>query len=116
MVDSILDNQTLRTHRRGLLNLELRPQTSYEEVSQFLLAIEQILKTRNKKVEPFSVFLTDVNKDAYVVQVEFFAGGLTAEEFNVLKQEITLSIIQMMERMKIRLASKETEIILQKEK
>lgn len=116
MVDSILDNQTLRTHRRGLLNLELRPQTSYEEVNQFLLAIEQLLKTRNRQVEPFTVFLTDVNKDAYVVQVEFFAAGLTAEEFNGLKQEITLSIIETMGRMKIRLASKETEIFLNKEK
>lgn len=113
MVDSILDNQTLRTHRRGLLNLELRPQTSYDEVNQFLLAVEQLLKRRNKQVETFTVFLTDVNKDAFVVQVEFFVPGLTAEEFNALKQEITLSIIEMMGQMKIRLASRETEIVLQ---
>jgi MscS family membrane protein len=115
MVDSILDNQTLRTHRRGLLTLELRPQTSYEEVNQFLLATEQLLKTKSRQVDTFTVFLTDVNKDAFVVQVEFFVAGTTAEEFNVLKQEIILSIIEMMGQMKIRLASRETEIIVQRD-
>lgn len=115
MVDSMLDNQTLRTHRRGLLNLELRPQTSYEEVNQFLLRVEQLLQNRNKQLDSFTVFLTDVHKDAFVVQAEFFVPGLTADEFNKLKQEIALSIIEMMGQMNIRLASRETEIVLQQE-
>ncbi|MGB8190453.1 MAG: mechanosensitive ion channel domain-containing protein [Chitinophagaceae bacterium] len=112
MVDSILDNLTMRTHRRALLSLELKPQTSSEDVNQFLLGVEALLKRRNKQVENFSVFLTDITKDAFIVQVEFLIAAITVEEFNKMKQEITLSIIQLLEQMKIRLSSRETEIVM----
>jgi len=105
MVDSILDNLTLRTHRRGLLSLELQAQTSSEHVHNLLHTIESLLK-KNKHVESFTVFLTDIIKDAYVVQVEFLTAGLTAEEFNRVKQDITLDIIHQMERAEIKLATR----------
>lgn len=112
MVDSILDNLTLRTHRRALLNLEIRPQTSYEDVNQFLLAVENLLRQRDKHVDNFTVFLTDISKDAFVVQIEFFIAAISAEEFNYIKQEIVLSVIQLMEQMKIKLSSREVEVVL----
>jgi len=106
MVDSILDNQTLRTYRRGLLNLELRAQTTHEDVNQFILGSEMILQEREDVAE-FTVFLTDIQKDAIVVQIEFLIAGLTANEFNKVRQEITLTIIQLMERKNIKLVSRE---------
>ena len=111
MVDSMLDNLTLRTHRRALLSLELRSQTSYEDLNGFLLAVEGLLQ-RRKEVETFNVVFNDINKDAFVVQVEFLIAAISQEEFNKIRQEINLSIIQLLEQMKIRLASKETEITL----
>jgi MscS family membrane protein len=116
MVDSILDNLTLRTQRRALISLEIRPQTPYEDVNQFLLAVEVILTKRDQQVENFTVFLTDVSKDAFVVQVEFFTAPVAADEFNRIKQEITLAVIQLLEQMKIKLSSRETELILNKER
>ena len=111
MVDSLLDNLTLRTHRRSLLNLELRSHTSHENLHGFILATEQLLK-RRKEVETFNVVFTDITKDALVVQVEFLIAAISQEEFNAIKQDINLSIIQTLEQMKIRLASRETEITL----
>lgn len=106
MVDSILDNLTLRTHRRGMLSLELKGQTSPEQVSKLLQATEALLK-KNAQVSTFTVFLTDIGKDALVVQAEFLTTGLTAEEFNHVKQKIILHILQQMESLEIRLAGKE---------
>jgi MscS family membrane protein len=106
MVDSILDNLTLRTHRRGVLSLELQAQTSSEQVNHLLQAIESLLK-KHQYVESFTVFLTDISKDAFVVQVEFLTVGFTAEEFNRIKQEITLEIIRDMEQAEIKLATRQ---------
>jgi MscS family membrane protein len=39
--------------------------------------------------------------------VEFFTATIPAADFNVLRQEVNLSIIEMMKNMHIRLASKE---------
>src|SRR6185369_15383118 len=44
MVDSILDNLSLRTHRRAVLNLDLHPHTSPQQVNQMLPALTALLK------------------------------------------------------------------------
>ncbi|HYE54696.1 MAG TPA: mechanosensitive ion channel domain-containing protein [Chitinophagaceae bacterium] len=106
MVDSMLDNQTLRTHRRGFLSLELRAQTSHDDVNQFIAGTEKLLRQRSE-VQEFTVFLTDIHKDALIVQVEFLVASVSANEFSRMRQEITLSIIKLMEEKNIRLASKE---------
>ena len=111
MVDSILDNLTLRTHRRALLNLELRSQTSHDDLNKFLNAVETMLRGRDD-VSSYTVVFNDITKDAFVIQVEFLVVAGTQEEFNRNKQEINLSIIQLLEQMNIRLASKDTEITL----
>lgn len=109
MVDSVLDNLTMRTHRRALLNLELRSHTSYDDINKFLAEAEAMLK-RRKEVESFTVVFNDITKDAFVIQVEFLIAAITQEDFNRVKQDINLSIIRTLEQMKIRLASKDTEI------
>ena len=111
MVDTILDNLSLRTHRRAELNLQLSPQTSHGQVNQLIPAIESLVK-ESSEVDISSVVLVDISKDAFVVQVEYFVMAGTQETFNRIRQEINLSIIRLLEQMKVRLASKETEIIL----
>ncbi len=115
MVDSILDNLTLRTHRRAFLNLELRSQTPYEDVNKLLAELESLLRKRGKQVDSFTVLLNDITKDAFVVQVEYFIAAVSQESFNRTKQEISLAIIQLLEQLKIKLASKEMEIVIQRE-
>ncbi len=114
MVDSILDNLSLRTHRRALINLELDSQTSRQQVSDLLLAITKVLET-NGQVNTSTVLLTDVNRDAYVVQAEYFVLVGTQEAFNSAKQAINLAVIGLLENMHIKLATKETKIVFQKE-
>ena len=114
MVDSFLDNLSLRTHRRGFLNLELHSQTSREQVSQLLPAIINLLK-ENKQVDTSTTLLSDVNKDALVVQVEYFVLAGTQEIFNKVKQEINLGVIDLLDHLGIRLATKDMEVVLKKE-
>jgi MscS family membrane protein len=114
MVDSILDNLSLRTHRRGLLNLELHPQTSREQVNQLLPALTNLFK-QNKQVDTSTILLSDVTKDAILVQAEYFVLAGTQETFNKVKQEINFGVIDLLNQLGVKLATKDMEVILKKE-
>jgi MscS family membrane protein len=114
MVDSIMDNLSLRTQRKASVQLELSADTSHNTIKDLILAIENILSHRDK-IESYSVFLSDINKNALIVQVEFFTASIPSEDFNALRQDVNLSIIEIMSEMNIQLASKENGMALPKE-
>lgn len=112
MVDSILDNWTLRTQRRGFLLLELSSNASYKSIQQFITRIDQFIAGGQEHIQNHSVALTDISKNSFVVHVEFFTGDIALEIFNSVRQEVNLHIIQLMEEMNIRLALRESEVII----
>jgi MscS family membrane protein len=109
MVDSIMDNLSLRTQRRAFVQLELHSETPHDTVNQFVQRVRNLLQERKDQVENFTVFLSDINKNAFVMHVEFFTAPIPIADFNNIRQEVNLSIIELMEEMNIRLASKEAE-------
>ncbi len=115
MVDSIMDNLSLRTQRRAFVQLELSAGTSRGSVDQLVLAIQKLLQTRNDKVENYSVFLADITRNIFVVQVEFFTAPIPVADFNIVRQEVNLAIIGILEEMDLKLASRETELVVTKE-
>lgn len=114
MVDSIMDNLSLRTQRKATIQLELHSGTSRGSVNDLILQIENGIK-RKDKIENHSVFLSDISKNALIVQVEFFTASIPAEDFNALKQEVIFNIIDLMAEMNIQLVSKEMEILVPRE-
>jgi len=112
MVDSILDNLSLRTQRRSFLLLEISSSTSSALVSRMIKGIENILSEKKEQVQNYSVVLADINKTSFVIQVEMFTGAVAMDTFNVIRQEIHLSIIRLMEDLDIRLAGNEPGMIL----
>jgi MscS family membrane protein len=111
MVDTIVDNFTLRTQRRGFLNLELSSSTPYETLNQVIADIKSIV-SGNNTIQSYSVVLSDISKNSFVIQVEYFTGDVAMEIFNQVRQEMNLSIINTFGTLKIKLAGKETEIII----
>src|SRR5690606_23873664 len=107
MVDTIVDNLTMRTQRRAFLQLEISSATPAESVHQLILAIQSLLQRNNDKIESFSVFLADIVKNAFIVNVEFYTSPIPIGDFNMVKQNINLSIIELMEELNIRLAQRE---------
>ncbi|MBC7829852.1 MAG: mechanosensitive ion channel [Chitinophagaceae bacterium] len=114
MVDSIMDNLSLRTQRKATVMLELNGNTTRGAVNDLVQAIESFLNGCDK-IESNSVFLADISKNALIVQVEFFTASIPAEDFNALRQDVNLNIIDLLSEMNIQLASKETEIVVAKE-
>jgi MscS family membrane protein len=107
MVDSILDNLSLRTQRRAFVQLKLHAETPHDTVNQFVLRVKNYLTQRKDKVENYNVFLSDIIENAFIIHVEFFAAPIPVNDFNELRQQVNLSLINLMGEMNIRLATKE---------
>lgn len=115
MVDSITDNLSLRTQRRAFVQLEVNAETPHDRVIQLINRIEHIFQERKDTVENYSVFLADINKNAYWITVEFFTAPIPIPDFNAIRQQINIDIIRLMENMQIRLASREAEVTVARE-
>lgn len=113
MVDSILDNLSLRTQRRADLKLEIGLSTSATLTEQFIKEIEKIL-TR-EEIESFNVHLSDITHTAIVIVSDYYTAPVTIAEFNLVKQEVNLQSLKLMEELKIEIAGASSDIRLQKQ-
>ena len=110
MVDSILDNISLRTQQRNELLLHISLETPSAKVETLIKEIKEFL-SKNKKLELFNVFFLDINVQAYVIMVEFFLPAAYLSEFNAVKQDLNLFALQTIEKMEIKIAGADKEII-----
>lgn len=107
MVDSILDNLSLRTQRRAFVQLKVHAVTPHDTVNQFILRVKNYLAQRKDKIENYTVFLSDIQENAFIIHVEFFTAPIPVADFNELRQQVNLSMINLMGEMNIRLATRE---------
>jgi MscS family membrane protein len=110
MVDSIVDNLTLRTQRKGELRLELSLSTPAADLDGCIAGIKQILK--KEKVENGSVFLNDIGSSAFLVNVDYFTAPITQDEFNSVKERVNLDILELFEEMKITIAGSSATVMV----
>jgi MscS family membrane protein len=110
MVDSILDNLSQRTQRKGELRLEISLSTSSEAIEELIKEIRMI--TGRKEISSATVILNDITATAFQINVDYFTGPVTQEEFNRIKEGINLSVLKLMEKMGIEIAGAVTDIKL----
>ncbi|HEX4876018.1 MAG TPA: mechanosensitive ion channel family protein [Chitinophagaceae bacterium] len=113
MVDSILDNLSLRTQRRADLKLEIGLHTAAAVTEEFIKGIERILS--RKEIESYHVHLADISHTALVIVSDYYTAPVTIQEFNQVKQEVNLQCLKLMEEMKIEIAGASTDIRLSKQ-
>lgn len=111
MVDTIIDNITLRTQRKVELRLELDLNAGAEQISSLIASIKTILK--RPSVESTSVYFMDTGKQAHIVAVDYFTSILQSiEEFNTLREAVNLEVVTLLKKSGISLAAANTEIVL----
>ena len=108
MVDSILDNLSLRTQRKAEIRLEIGLGSPVEELNKFIEAVKE--KFKHSQIEESSVFLLDIKSNAFLIHADFFTAPISVGEFNKLKQQKNLEILKLMEEMNIELAGASSEI------
>ncbi len=108
MVDSIMDNLTLRNQRRGILKLEISLGTAPETLQRFITDLKKIVQ--HPLVENYTVFLSDIATNCYLVQAEYYTATIPIADFNQMKQQINLQVIAWLKENNVELAGMNTEI------
>lgn len=112
MVDSVLDNLSLRTQRRGDLRLELSLQTGSAKVESLLSEMKKILAAET--IEEANVYLGDISSNALVLLADYYTAPVTMQEFNTIREEVNLQVLKMMEGMQVELAGANMDVRLSK--
>ena len=111
MVDTILDNITLRTQRRGELLLEIDLSTPLSHLQELVAALHQILE--EKEAQDILVYLSNTGKQAHIITIEYFYGvDESLSIFLQRKQEINFSVIAALQDRNIKLASVPTTVVI----
>lgn len=108
MVDSVLDNLSLRTQRRGDLRLEIDLEAAPAQLENFVKGVREILQ--RKEIENSLAFMTEIGTQAFIVTGEYYTAPITLHEFNSIKQEINLKVLQLMEGLELEIAGAHTGV------
>lgn len=108
MVDSILDNLSLRTQRRGDLKLDLGLQTPPAKLEAVIEGITKLLE--RKEIEDSNVVLSEITNQAVILTSDYYTAPVTIKEFNSIKQEINLQSLKLLEELGVEIAGASTDI------
>ena len=116
MVDSIVDNLSLRTQRRVTINLEISVSVKAAKLKELSPAISELLK--RPEIETYSVYLKDTGKNAHLIEVMYFTDiHQTLGDFNEMREVVNLAIISLLETKKVPMAASDSDVVvIQKEK
>jgi len=112
MVDTMVDNHSMRTERRAEIRLELSVKTSLEVIEKLLAELKIILQQNNKDISTQSVFLKDISKSGMIIMLEYFTWPLPIEEFDKLKQTINLQIKKLLEENSVEFSGEANTIVI----
>jgi len=101
MVDSILDNVSLRSQIRGEINLFINQQTSHDKMKQLLEATKKYLSDI-PDIQTHNVFFNDFRGQAFIVFIEFFTPNIHMNVFNSIKDQVNLFILETLETLQIK--------------
>lgn len=110
MVDSILDNISLRTQQRVVIRLEVAGDTVADKLLKVLQDIKQLLEHHDKVADGFIVNLHDFTSTTYVFQVIYLTNVIESAPFNQLRSELNLGFINILEKQGVKLSSTTVEI------
>ncbi len=111
MVDTIIDNISLRTERKAEITLEIDLSATAQQIAQLIKAIEQLVSP------PFStkclVNLIDIGKNAHIISIEYYSTiEQSIETFLTERQTILLKIIEWMEANQVKMAAANTDVTI----
>ena len=105
MVDSVVDNWSMRTHRRAEIKLELAASTSIDAATNCIAQIKKLLAAKEDSIIDSSVYLTEINKSGVLITIEYFAQFLSIENFSQLKEDVNIALKKLMEENELTMAA-----------
>lgn len=113
MVDSVVDNWSMRSARRAEIKLELSEKTTAEKLTAFIEGIKKMLQEKtNSGINSFTVFLSEFNKNGPIVTIEYFTAPNSMAEFNQLKQQVNFSLMDEVKKEGVEMATNSSNITI----
>jgi MscS family membrane protein len=104
MVDTIVDNWSARTERRGEIKMELHANTGVSKLQQFAETLKTWI-SRQPELKSTSIYFSELNKQAKVLTLEYFTDQCDSDEFNLIKQKINFGVAALLEENKMEMAA-----------
>lgn len=104
MIDSPLDNHSLRTHRRADFQLSLDYNLPKAQLMQFVDGLREILRSNANCSEESQACFYSFGESAMEVRVLFYADTTEFNEFLLIREDINLKILDLADRSGIRFA------------
>lgn len=105
MVDSVVDNWSMRIQRRGEFKLELTAQTGTLKIQQLIEVLKNLLQSKSDQISSFTVHLTEINKNGIQITAEYFTPHIPLENFNQLKEDLGFAVKAALEKTGVEMAS-----------
>ena len=86
-----------------LLQLDLK--TTSANLKVLIKNIE--IKLSEFQINEESVYLSEIRSDAYLITVEYFVRVIAISEFNELKQQINIAVLEVLEHMGVGMAGRD---------
>jgi MscS family membrane protein len=102
MVDSIVDNHSMRSQRRAEIKLELENSIPAEKLLPFMDAVKNAMAEKQEAFIKFSLFVTEISKSGDTITLEYFTPPITSGDFNKLKQQVNLDIKKIMDEQQVK--------------
>ncbi len=111
MVDTIVDNYTLRSQRKVEVRLEIDLSATTAQLEALTPAVIAILQ--KPEIENRIVGLSDTGKNAHIFSIDYFTTmSQSFEEFVKLREKIALELVGMLEQMNLSLAANSTHVVI----
>ena len=110
MVDSVVDNMSMRTQRRAEIKLALSDKTKAAAAQQLIADIKAALDKRVEEIIKSSVFLTEFSKDGATITIEYFTHPFTKAEFDKVKQSVNFRLMELMDEQNHQMSSSASTI------
>lgn len=111
MVDSVLDNVSLRSQIRGEINLLIKLQTPADKIQ----ALQDAIRTEISaipEIQSGTVLFNDIKVQSFVVFVEFFTPNMEWAKFTAIKQRLNYFILRKMDELEIHIAAEGKEVAI----
>ncbi len=110
MVDSVVDNLSMRTARRAEIKIELEKNNDTQKIEVLMAELKACLASHYPSITSHTVFLTDFTKNSAIITIEYFTQPFSMDTFHSLKQEVNFNIKKLTEEKDIKMANAGNDI------
>jgi len=113
MVDSIVDNLSLRTHRRGELKILIDTAAGAQQIEAFMKAVS--LYFTQETIIDHNVQFAEISQQGLVISVDYLSAITDLKAFNLQRDQFNLSILQLLKEQGLLLAGEDKVVRITKD-